>query len=157
MKHKHEIKYWAEHPDKTKVWFKSKKRDKWLIDELCGWYSEFIYIVDDEWAELRKAQVDGKQLEYYIGYRKEEINDEVYWVNSALSRYDMENTLPEHWRIKPEKEPIYEYQWICKTHLGKYFIPNSYFVKKEAVEGYICDNYTVVEPYEPSKRERKRK
>ena len=156
MTHKEEIKYWANHPNGTKVWLKSSKDTEWkLSNGYVAWFESSIYIVDDEWAELRKAQIDGKQLEfkeYLIHTREEKIYERILgWVS-------MKTTSPNDWRIKPE-EPRYEWQWVIQYQTGHYSLTTKHYTSKdEALEDKehslgIC--FKIVEPYEPSKRERK--
>ena len=142
MTHKEEICYWAEHPDRTKLWSRSKNGDKWLIVQNPSWRDDYVYIVDDEWAELRKAQADGHELEYRTS-RGEWVDD----VDLQLL-YILDGDNVNNWRIKLEK-PVYEYQWITK-HADKYRMTEEWHTEKEA---YNLFGYA--EPYEPSKRERK--
>lgn len=138
MTHETEIKYWAEHPDGTRVWLKYEDCD-WtsLQDHEINWrLKDGIYIVDNQWAELRKAQADGKQLQYNEGTWEDRI--------LILSHIDLYNILD--WRIKSE-EPVYEWQWIwfCER-TGRYAI-SGFMTEDEANEWFV--------KYEPSKRERK--
>ena len=93
--HVDEIKYWAEHPNRTKVWIKSSNDTSWKLSDSCiAWFSSSKYIVDDEWAELRKAQADGKQLQC----KYEDSN----WINCTLTLEEIKNYgNNKEWRIKP--------------------------------------------------------
>lgn len=99
-KHINEMERWAKAPDGTRMWFKDGDDLDWDTTLMPFWAESCIYIVDDEWAELRKAQADGKQLQVY--------QNMVKWVDDKLSYSDLETSTPEHWRIKPEiKFPVY--------------------------------------------------
>ena len=96
-----EMNRWAKAPDGTNLWRRrlDEESDEWTLHNDVTWNAWFIYIVDDEWAELRKAQTDGKQLQinYGSGWKDLELNDD-----------RMENTSYRNWRIKPEVEfPVY--------------------------------------------------
>ena len=143
MKHPHhkEICYWAEHPVGTRVWVKDGVDSKWyLLESHPDWFKSFIYVVNDEWAELRKAQIDGKQLQFKN-------------IDYTLEDYFLDNTLVSDWRIKPE-EPEYEWQWICKDKQG-YFSITEHHYSDEIFELMEFMDWEIFEKYEPSKRERK--
>jgi len=122
MTHSDEIKYWAEHPNGTKVWqkFKAPNNEWMLISQGMFMDPESTYIVDDEWAELRKAQTDGKQLQWFNGRE---------WIDKNLNSMDMCEYVskPKDWRIKSRKfelkytEPCYLFD-DCKNYLehGRY-------------------------------------
>ncbi len=57
MIHEKEIQRWATCPDGTKVWWKDNLRD-WLLTANASWNKRDNYIVDDEYAELRKKICD---------------------------------------------------------------------------------------------------
>ncbi len=103
MTHEKEIKYWAEHADNTKVWSKSINTENanWWLDENPIWNSKgHIYIVDNEWAELRKANADG-----YIIQQKGKINHTMpdNWWNVGF--YDTAFSIfkPEDFHIKSKE------------------------------------------------------
>ena len=96
MTHEKEICYWARHIDGTPVWVRLK--DEWKLQKIPIWITNAKYIVDNKWAKLRKAQIDGKQLQYnYI--------DEG-WTNEYFTLANLNDRLSK-WRIKPgeHKEP----------------------------------------------------
>lgn len=95
MTHKDEICYWAEHPDDTPVWYRDIDKTKWETTTVPIWEPDAIYIVDNEWAELRKAQADGHQLEVYIPTEG--------WQDEILDYYWMDGNITKAWRIKQEK------------------------------------------------------
>lgn len=142
MKHRDEIIRWANSEEGTGVWQKDELNDCWAILTLIPWHKHIIYIVDDQWAELRKYQADGKQLQY-----KTDIDT---WKDSIFTLED-NNTLLGRWRIKPE-EPVYEWQWIMKNKQGQLWMTDTYFSENEIKNKF---NSEIIEKYEPSKRERK--
>lgn len=99
-KHWREIKRWV-NSNSSWVWRNKAKNCTWVKINDPSFLEEFEYVVDDEWAELRKAQIDGKQLQF---------NDlaGTGWIDRVLDEEYMSFTEPEDWRIKPEIEfPIY--------------------------------------------------
>ena len=141
MTHEPEICYWAKHPDETKVWVKTEPHDWNLYDE-PHWKPYSKYIVDNKWAELRKAQADGKQLQYYY--------DDVCWVDMNFTIENSDEDIV-NWRIKPKKT-IYEWQWIYKVQNG-FMMTTAYYATRDEVERDYLNE--IIEKYEPSKRERK--
>lgn len=117
MTHKTEIKRWANCPDGTKVYFKSSNENRWSVSSTPLWKEENIYIVDDEWAELRRAIIDGKTVEF---------NHSVDgWVSTENIGFKVEN-----YRIKPDvAEVIYYYQYETLTKNKVIII--SYYVTEE--------------------------
>ena len=143
MKHKNEIIRWANSSDGTKVWARGVGSDtSWKTVSCPGWFKSGIYIVDDEWAELRKAQADGKQLQH-------KAFDTGIFTNNYLCETTMETTYTEDWRIKPD-EPIYEWQYIRYDEASDMF---QFTVHKTEEEASIISD--TIYKYEQSKRERK--
>lgn len=62
MKHEKEMIKWAKSPDNTAVWYNTKTADGWERIFAPGWHSEYVYVIDDEYANLRKAGSDGKEI-----------------------------------------------------------------------------------------------
>ena len=151
MFHEQEIIRWAKCPDKTGVWWKNCENE-WILVDSPMWRKNKIYIVDDEWAEYRKSQIDGKIIECYQGdyYPLEQCNQKAR--DFKLSPAD------DYYRIKPE-EPVYEWQWMYYNYvLKKYDITDTFYTtSKEAQEelNIFTDRCTVIEKYKPSKRIRK--
>ena len=149
MTHKDEIKYWAEHKNCTDVWAKEFNEQDWELVKhyKINWSCKVCkFIVDDEWAELRKAQADGKQLQRQSNFKD--------WEDDTLRYADMKYTTPKDWRIKPE-EPVYEYQVIYKIgRKGIFHITSEYHKDKEEFTEKRGE-LIFIGMYEPSKRERK--
>ena len=147
MTHKDEIKYWADHPNCTDVWAKGFNEQDWELLEhyKVNWSCVVCkFIVDDEWAELRKAQANGEQLQF------KHFNGE--WVDCFLD-YNKMTIGPKNWRIKP-KEFVYGYQYVIQYSDGT-FDMTDHEEKEPVCRDDSSVQWKVVERYEPSKRERK--
>jgi len=72
MKHKDEIIRWANCPEGTEIWYR-EGRNEWDKVMATGWLPNVKYIVDDKYAELRKAQADGKTI-LYLGEEAYNLN-----------------------------------------------------------------------------------
>ena len=142
MTHKDEIVRWANSAEGTNVWLK-RVNGVWVIINAPSWDKNYIYIVADEWAELRKAQADGKQLEVLIGST---------WISETLLVGHESVSGTNVWRIKSKE--VYEWQWVIRTvSTGIYDITNGSYTKEEAEDRYSDVKYTkLIEPYEPSKQ-----
>ena len=49
------------------IWYRKKDEKEWKLlspESLLGWYEDCIYVLDDEWAKLKKAFYDGKIIQY---------------------------------------------------------------------------------------------
>ncbi len=64
MTHKNEILKWADCPDDTAVWTRGLRDEKWTkIDAgRISWAPSQHYIIDDEYATVRKGVVDKKEI-----------------------------------------------------------------------------------------------
>ena len=91
-----EVKRWARAEEGTNIWVKcANDGESWHLRCDVYFSPDCVYIVDDEWAELRKAQADGKQLQFKLYSGAE-------WQDGELSYSGMSVGNPTHWRIKPE-------------------------------------------------------
>ena len=143
MTHKDEIQYWAEHQDGMIVQFRTPESIFWYKTDQPQWKPRNVYIVDNEWAFLRKAQREGKQLQCLNYFNPG-------WTDVSLDIDATKVTTPEEWRIKPA-EPKYEYQWI-------YEIQPDTFVITEHMTPEEADNASkalgiAFEQHQSSKRE----
>ena len=138
MKHKLEITRWANCPDNTDVWYRQSNDEYigWQLSKNPFWHPYCVYIVDDEWSEIRKAFIDGKTIEVYDCVDNS-------WKTIVTSTW-IEKL--EYYRIKPD-EPVYEWQWIFIATEDLYDITNTYYTEKEANINW--------EKYKPSKRIKK--
>ncbi len=127
--HASEIVRWANSPDGTKVWNRHKNSESkfWYLVEEPRWHKDRIYIVNDEYAELRKAEIDGKTIEYNsIGGEWYSTHKKLNW-NYPITDY----------RIKPD-EPIYYWEWEIKEKDGiirtSLFMTDNYVSETRFVE-----------------------
>ena len=82
MTHKDEIIRWANCPDDTKVWYR-RAESMWDIVVTPLWLFDVDYIVDDKYAELRKAQADGKTI-LFLGEEADNLS-----FNNELENYSI--------------------------------------------------------------------
>ena len=139
MTHEKEIIRWANCPDGTPGWYKTKYTD-WAKTTNPLWSIKTIYILDDGWAKIRKAYTDGKTIEYYVGRHK--------WQEIANPCWD-DNI--ERYRIKPE--PVYEWQWVWEDKSGVFHITNRYYTNRTKAAESICPEDRMFR-LDKSKRER---
>lgn len=148
--HRDEIIRWANNRD-AKVWYRSNHEDgKWVLGKSVSWWQHSVYIVDDEWAELRKAQADGKLLQCKNGTGDA---GQQLWRHGEVSMFEMANHSPSMWRVEPI-EKKYEWQWLYKNACSGLF---------RATETFYTDSNPPIDSYPiayygkiiPSKRERK--
>jgi hypothetical protein len=100
-----EIQRWSKDP-KMNVWLKPRRDSaKWiLVDKPISWTSDGIYIVDDEYAEVRKAYYDGKTIQRFMYGEWKDCTLEPLW----------DETLPGSLRVKPLKDEVV-CQWIIQV------------------------------------------
>ena len=85
MKHKEEIIRWANCPDDTGVWTRNiNAKKEWIKLSIPFWSNNRVYVVDDEYAELRKAQADGESI-LFNGNRYNDLD-----FDSPLEYYSIE-------------------------------------------------------------------
>lgn len=148
-----ELKRWAESKNGTKVWVKYKE-GTWILTSVPVTSHGYTIVVDDEWAELRKAQLDGKQLQRYC-------SDENRWCDQLLEEIHFRSTCKSEWRIKPETEfPVYRRSKLTKTivkfideHTGIVMIASKddYFIPRIGEKRNLfesCFNENVWKPVE---------
>ena len=101
MKHKREICYWAKHDEGTRVFEENLEAGQWTLCESVNWKPDRSYIVDDEWAELRKANADGVAIQMMRrdGTWKDLPSD--WWKNGFYAQ--VENYYVENYRVKPKE------------------------------------------------------
>ena len=102
--HRAEMHRLADAPQDTKVWYKGTTDKGWTLSAFVRWNCNSTYIINDEWAEIRKAMIDGKVIE---------ISNKKIWSNSLNTITDMglDGISIKDYRIKPDVvEPVY-YQY----------------------------------------------
>ena len=163
MIHEKEIKYWAKHPDGTKVWHKYTHEDKlWELEEFTYWKKDEIYIIDDEWAKLRKAQVDGKTIQMLDRGSNIDLPKD-WWKTSFYKIYKTGS--PNNYCIKPKKwyEDIPKKGVICwvwdedknkkRLRLITDFYQNAEYQFKETNKGFYDGDAVGWKHAEPVKPE----
>ena len=137
MKHKKEIERWADCPDGTCVWMKLDL-STWELILYPSWRIGATFIVDDDWAKVRKAKVDGKDIEMRYCSR---------WIPAKQGVNDFSGMNPEAYRVKP-KEPVYEWQAYFKYCPSDVYRLTDHFYLQAWFDN--DDSYT---KFEPSKQE----
>ena len=107
-KHRNEMIRFANTEKGTEVWFKHKSRGEWEKEYYPYWIDDTFYVVDDEYAELRKESIDSE--------RKIQVR------NSITHKWETPPFEPkfggglENYRLEPEEEfkyPIYKKDKNC--------------------------------------------
>ncbi len=101
MTHKKEIEYWAKQPDGTGVWVYNKTEAKWLLQKIPSFSPSHIWVVDNEWAELRKANAEGKIIQFKNDNKDWISVQDDWWNNWFYS--DSRTYSPEDFRVKPKE------------------------------------------------------
>ena len=97
-KHKEAIEWFYAQPEGTKIWCKKAKTD-WFLVSCPTWDEENTYVINDKYAELRKAIADGKIIQYFSDGWYDLYRDYNGYFVGDITRY----------KIKPEtKFPIYK-------------------------------------------------
>jgi hypothetical protein len=93
-KHSKVINYFYSQPEGTKIWVRGEVDDiEWRLVDLPSWSTQNIYIIADDYAELRKAIADGKVIQKKVRGK---------WVDLNLKNpNDTFTSSPENYRIKP--------------------------------------------------------
>lgn len=114
--HHKEIIKWANFPDGTKIWarFKEGSITSWCVVDSVSWYNDYSYIVNDKFAEYRKAIIDGKVIEI----RRKDCNtliktvDDIYDLVFDDERYLEDKTYTIINKAEPKDEfSIGDYVW----------------------------------------------
>ena len=135
---KNEFSRWINR-NRPNVWYKSPNNSNWRKTYQPGWIKDYIYIVDDKDAELRKAYCDDKAIQYHYYHQEwKDVNTYNFLLISNYSDY----------RIKPKL--IYEWQWIIQNPKGKYWMTD-YFKNEIEVGKYYPDS-KVIEKFVPSQK-----
>jgi len=143
---KAEFNRWIEsgRPD---VWMWFEKVNRWETVSKFSWDKDTFYVVDDEYAKIRKQFIDDRTK---IEYRQDETKK---WRTTEC--IDIESftcilyNKPRCYRIKPE-EPVYEWQYATIIGVNGTWYLSSYKTDEEIKEQ--TGNWV---KFEPSKRIRK--
>lgn len=104
------MKKWGESPEGTKIWMKCCDDCEWGLNNHFNFEPDCVYVIDNEWAELLKAQIDGKQLQFNMRH-PDDTDEEDLWIDKELKFIGEQGIgcgIPARWRVKPEAEfPVY--------------------------------------------------
>ena len=101
-KHKEVIKWWINNTDKG-VWRKDTLTNDWYIDLEPSFYEDYIYVQNDQYAEFRKALIDGKTVEYSLPTTNQ-------WNVVDNSKQHFSNCFK--YRVKPEEPEFKVGDWV---------------------------------------------
>ena len=128
--------------DGGSVW--CKDNDKWQLADVIGWFSNVIYVQNDQYAEFRKAQADGKVIQCNI---IEGQSEQEHYAYKDSQWYAVENFkyASSHYRIKPDEPKFKVGDWAIGTEDHKIYqvtrrdINCAYLKKWEPQEGdWVC-------------------
>ena len=126
-KHKNEINWFYSKPDQE-IWCKHSRDNLWTLTKSPSWRIDKIYAINDDKAEIRKAFIDGKQVEVAVSneYR-------------PASNIDIRTLPAEILRIKPSEQNF---------TIGEYIVmnkPNStpFLCKQEWMDKLDIDSYSL--------------
>ena len=98
------IKWFCDHSDMG-VWRKDYWTDSWFFCRQPEFSTGYVYIQNDGYAELRKADVDGKTIQW-----KNTTTNE--WVDYKSSDSKLYTLGLQHYRIKPEEPEFKVGDWV---------------------------------------------
>lgn len=131
------IKWWIDNTDKC-VWI--KKDVGWMLYDEPTFHIEDVYVQNDEYAEFRKALVDGKQLQYKCWYPNQKTKWKDFTAVTATANFDV---AIDYLRIKPDEPEFKVGDWVVDKSSG--FTIRAYegmikknFKKWEPVKGKWC-------------------
>lgn len=92
--------------DGGKVWMRHVNGAKWYyVEDNPHWSSNEVYVQDDEYVELRKAQADGKVVQYYDSNYNE-------WVDGLQTGW-------KDYRIRPDEPTFRVGEYLREKSTGK--------------------------------------
>ncbi len=119
MRHKEEIKLWADCEEETVVWSRRKNEYSWERVRYPKWINECEYVVDNDYADLRMAAIDGKD----IFILTEDGEDSIKLSEPNFTRPPGDYSIGKF----PEKK----WQWLYINEAGHY-CTTVHYTKKEA-------------------------
>lgn len=117
-KHGETIKWFCDNSDKY-VWIQISGNRLWTTTDSPAFAFNNKYVQDDEYAEYRKAQADGKAIE-------EMSNSGVTWYTNKNPNYA---DRPEHYRIKPDEPKFKVGDWTRLEDNSNWFLETEQHVK----------------------------
>jgi len=105
-KHKNVMLWFIANPEKD-VWGRDDNSDNWTLTDTPVFSLGSTFVQNDEYAEFRKAEADGKTIQFYTpnhyGKTIEERNNFTEWEDCTMEMFD--NSLQysdTEFRIKPD-------------------------------------------------------
>ena len=114
LKHKEAIEFFINNPDRG-VWTKHQSGSGWKLDTAPNFLPLQIYVPNDDFAEFRKALINGKSIQSKIDYicpssASANLNND--WnENWDPAIYGFHFT-PEFYRIKPDEPKFRVGDWV---------------------------------------------
>ncbi len=132
--HKAEIIRWANCPAGTEVWTRHKNSESkfWYLVSSANWNEDRFYIVNDDYASVRKMFTDGKSIEAKILWGNKDDKWSEYTTDDSGNINGFYNGTKMIFRIKPD-EPVYYWEWELKEKDG--IIRKSIFMTDKYVSG----------------------
>jgi len=93
-KHKKAIVWLYKQPKGTKIWFKRDENSEWKLVRYPTWNENYKYVINDEYAELRKAVANGKTIQYFNAA------DNI-WIDKKIKNPNIDFNSEIKYRIKP--------------------------------------------------------
>jgi len=101
-KHKKVIRWWLDNTD-LGVWEKCNEKDGWYLTHEPKFLLNCKYAINDEFAKFRKAEADGKQIQYRMIDHFERVGQYTDWTNTTMDEYDNSFQYDDvEFRIKPD-------------------------------------------------------
>ena len=146
IKHKAVISWWLKNLDRG-VWRKSE--ELWELECNPIFDEGHEYVINDEYAKYRKAEVDGFVIEYSIkmnggdrsNYKECKIDD-VFWAYDNLDDRRAEDDNIVFRIVKPVEYPIFMVNHEERKH-RQYIVKFTSFTCGEVVEAHECSAYKV--------------
>jgi len=136
--HKEEMIRFAKSEYGTAVWLRPKISTNWRTLLKPTWNENYIYVVDDEYAELRKKSIDeDRPIQMYntISSKWETPTFELDF-NAPIESYRLEHKEDHNY-----VEPIYYYRWERLSSKGEILMSNLISDKYAEKNGYKEDGW----------------
>jgi len=115
-KHWEALAWWKDKPEGAEIWCKGSL-NKWNLSAQPTWNIECEYVINDKYAEYKKAEIEGKQIQYrtynHFGDTVEECNHKTEWIDTTIKEFRSSLQYSDiEFRIKPD-EPQYQVgDWV---------------------------------------------
>jgi len=101
-KHKEAIQWFYEQPRGAEIYY---KYDEWCLTATPSWSTDSKYAINDEYAEFRKAIIDGKQVQFETCD-----GNGPYWKTLDIKPND--KFMFDKYRIKPDEPQFKVGDWV---------------------------------------------